>query len=124
MLEGWPSVTDLAQKKCVPCRGDVPPLTEAEIRPLLEQLNGWEIEGTHHIYKQYGFDDYAGALAFVNQLSEVAESEGHHPEVWFTWGKVRVTICTHKIDGLTESDFVLAAKIDALENASEPSGRA
>ncbi|HEX5889649.1 MAG TPA: 4a-hydroxytetrahydrobiopterin dehydratase [Pyrinomonadaceae bacterium] len=92
----------------------MPPLTAAEIEPLLAQLNGWEVVLQHHLKKNYGFSNFAEALAFVNRVGEVAEEQGHHPDICFGWGKVEVTIWTHKIDGLTESDFILAAKLDQL----------
>jgi len=107
-------VCDLASKECVPCRGGVPPLTEAERAPLLAQLEGWEVVEGHHLAKLYPFKNFVEALAFVNQVGQVAESNGHHPDIYLSWGKVRVEIYTHKIDGLTESDFVLAAKCDQL----------
>jgi 4a-hydroxytetrahydrobiopterin dehydratase len=82
--------------------------------PLLAQLSGWQVVNEHHLRKEFRFSNYAEALAHVNRISEVAEAEGHHPDVCFGWGKVEVLIWTHKINGLTESDFILAAKIDAL----------
>jgi len=105
---------DLADKSCVPCRGGIPPLTQAEIEPLLGQLSGWDVEASHHLTKSYDFDDFATALAFVNRVGEVAEREGHHPDVFLAWGKVRIDLFTHKIDGLSESDFILAAKCDQV----------
>jgi 4a-hydroxytetrahydrobiopterin dehydratase len=103
----------LAGKHCVPCHGGVPRLGAAEIAPLLGQLEGWEVVEGHHLSKRYGFPNFADALAFVNRVGEVAESEGHHPDVTFGWGYARIEIHTHAIDGLSESDFVLAARIDA-----------
>jgi 4a-hydroxytetrahydrobiopterin dehydratase len=97
---------------CVPCRGGIPPLTEPEWSSLLAQLSGWQVVEGHHLEKTYTFDDFAQALAFVNRVCGVAESNGHHPDIYLTWGKVRITLWTHKIDGLTESDFILAAKCD------------
>ena len=108
-------MSELSSKTCVPCRGGVPPLTAEEIQPLLGQLDGWEVVRQHHLKKNYGFSNFAEALAFVNRVGEVAEEQGHHPDICFGWGKVEVTIWTHKIDGLTESDFILAAKIDQLQ---------
>lgn len=105
---------DLASRECVPCRGGVPPLTEAERAPLLAQLDGWSVVEGHHLSKSFTFPDFVEALAFVNRVGEVAERNGHHPDVLLSWGKVRVDIWTHKIDGLTESDFVLAAKCDQV----------
>lgn len=107
-------MSELSSKQCVPCRGGVPPLTAEEIQPLLAQLNGWEVVSQHHLKKNYAFSNFAEALKFVNRVGELAEEQGHHPDICFGWGKVEVTIWTHKIDGLTESDFILAAKIDEL----------
>ena len=107
-------MTQLAEKRCIPCRGGVPPLTAGEIAPLLDQLQGWEVVRDHHLRKLVRFPDFAEALAFVNQVGEVAEAEDHHPDIHLAWGKAEITLWTHKINGLTESDFVLAAKIDRL----------
>ena len=107
------ATSDLAEKVCVPCRGGVPPLTEAEIAPLLAQLGpDWEVVETHHLTKAYQFKDFVEALAYVNRVGAIAEENGHHPDLYLAWGKVRVDTWTHKIDGLTESDFILAAKCD------------
>jgi len=92
----------------------VPPLPGPEIEKLLAQLDGWQVVNEHHLQKIYGFDDFRASLEFVNRIGELAEQQGHHPDICFGWGKAEVTIWTHKIDGLTESDFVLAAKIDKL----------
>jgi len=92
----------------------VPPLPGAEIEKLLEQLEGWQAVNEHHLQKTYPFKDFRESLAFVNRIGTLAEQQGHHPDICFGWGKAEVTIWTHKIDGLTESDFVLAAKIDKL----------
>lgn len=105
---------DLANKECLPCMGNVPPLKETEIRKFLSQLEGWETVREHHLSKSYSFPDFASALAFVNRIGELAERVGHHPDLALAWGKVRVEIWTHKIDALTESDFIFAAKVDAL----------
>lgn len=105
-------MSGLADKTCVPCRGDVPPLTEAQIVPLLAQLEGWEVEDGHHLQKGFAFPDFATALEFVIRVGAVAEEQGHHPDIALSWGEVGVLIFTHAIDGLTESDFVLAAKVD------------
>lgn len=105
----------LASKRCVPCRGGTPPLEVAEQERLLRELDeGWHVVGGHHLEREVKFPDFAGALAFTNEIGRIAEQEGHHPDIHLGWGKVRVTIWTHAIDGLTESDFVLAAKIDRL----------
>ncbi len=107
-------MSELASKQCVPCRGGVPPLAGEEISKLLTSLNGWEVVNEHHLHKECRFSDFAGALHFVNRLSTIAEEQGHHPDICFGWGRVEITIWTHKINGLTESDFILAAKIDQL----------
>ena len=107
-------VSELASKECVPCRGGVPPLPPDQTAELLRQIEGWSVENNHHITRTYEFPDFVQALAFVNQVGAIAEEQGHHPDIYLTWGKVRVDIWTHKIDGLTESDFILAAKIDAV----------
>ena len=105
--------SDLAAKNCVPCRGGVPPLVGEEMRRLLEQLgNDWTVVDDHHLEKNYKFKDFAEALGFTNRIGAIAEEQGHHPDIYLAWGKVGVTIWTHKIDGLTESDFVFAAKCD------------
>ncbi len=105
---------DLAGRKCVPCHGGVPRLTGEEIARLLPQLAGWEAVEEHRLRKSYKFPNFAAALAFVNRVGRVAEEEGHHPDVRFGWGYAEVEIYTHAIDGLSESDFILAAKIDRL----------
>ena len=102
----------LSEKTCVPCRGGVPPLTAAEIRPLATQVEGWSVVDNHHLTKEFEFKDFTDALSFVNRAGAIAEEQGHHPDIHLAWGKARVLIWTHKIDGLTESDFILAAKID------------
>lgn len=107
--------SELAKMECIPCKGGVPPLKGKEITDLLKKLGGsWKAVEEHHLEKEFRFDDFASALAFVNKVGELAEEQGHHPDIYLAWGKVRITIWTHKIDGLTESDFVLAAKIDRL----------
>lgn len=104
----------LADKTCIPCRGGVPPLTEAEYGPLLAELRGWEVVNGHHLSKDFRFESFNAALEFVNRAGAVAEEQGHHPEITVGWGHAKVEIWTHKIEGLTESDFVLAAKYDRL----------
>ena len=105
-------MSELARKKCVPCSGGVPALRRDEIERLLADLDQWAVEREHHLAKTFTFPDFSGALAFVNRVGAIAEHEGHHPDIHLAWGMVRVEIWTHKIDGLTESDFILAAKID------------
>ena len=104
----------LAEKHCVACRGDVPPLKGEQLERLLAEVPGWRAVDGHHLLKVYKFDGFQPALDFVNRVGAVAEAEGHHPDLYLAWGKVEVKIWTHKIDGLTESDFVLAAKIEQL----------
>jgi len=107
-------MSDLAKRECVPCRGGVPPLAGEEITKLLSELDGWEVVNEHHLKKFYKFADFRQALQFVNRVGELAEEQGHHPEICFGWGQAEITIWTHKINGLSESDFILAAKIDEL----------
>jgi 4a-hydroxytetrahydrobiopterin dehydratase len=107
-------MADLAERQCVPCRGGVPPMKGAELKKLSAQLPEWEVVNEHHLQKNYRFKNFAETLSFVNRVGELAEQQGHHPDICFGWGKAEITIWTHKIDGLTESDFVLAAKIDTL----------
>jgi 4a-hydroxytetrahydrobiopterin dehydratase len=109
------TVSELASKQCVPCQGGVPALKGDQITPLLDQLDGWQVKDEHHLTKGYTFPDFVTTLAFVNKVGAVAEDEGHHPDIRFTWGMARIDIWTHKIDGLTESDFILAAKIDKID---------
>lgn len=106
------AMSELANKTCVPCRGGVPPLQGEELASLHKQVPGWSVIEQHHITKMFQFPDFRQALSFVNRVGELAEEQGHHPDIMLAWGKVEVTIWTHKIDGLTESDFILAAKID------------
>ena len=85
-----------------------------QIQNLLRQLSGWKVVDEHHLRKEYKFKNFREALDFINRVGELAEEQGHHPDICFGWGKAEITIWTHKIDGLTESDFILAAKIDNL----------
>ena len=107
-------MSELASRECVPCRGGVPPLKGVELQRLSEELGDWSVVDEHHLSKVFKFRNFAESLAFVNRVGELAEQQGHHPDICFGWGKVEITIWTHKIDGLTESDFILAAKIDEL----------
>lgn len=108
-------MSDLAERQCVPCRGGVPPMTGEAIEEFSSQLADWQVVNDHHLLKSYRFKDFRETLDFVNRIGELAEEQGHHPDICFGWGKADVSIWTHKIDGLTESDFVLAAKIDKLQ---------
>ena len=107
-------MSKLASLECIPCKGGVPPLKGERLTELLSELQGWEVVEEHHLRKRYSHERFSGALAFVNQVGELAETQGHHPDICFGWSYSEVKIWTHKIDGLTESDFILAAKIDAL----------
>ena len=108
-------MSELAKQQCVPCRGGVPPLTGEALSALQGKLGGdWNVVEQHHLEKVYKFDDFRRALDFTVRVGEMAEEQDHHPDLYLTWGRVKVTIWTHKIDGLTESDFVFAAKADAL----------
>jgi 4a-hydroxytetrahydrobiopterin dehydratase len=106
------SGVSLTEKHCMPCKGGVPPLRGEELRKLSAQIPDWKVIDEHHLTKTFSFPDFKTALAFVNRAGAVAEAEGHHPDLLLTWGRVDVKTYTHKIDGLTESDFILAAKID------------
>ena len=105
---------ELHERTCVPCRGGVPPLSAGEVSNLLAKIEGWEAPRAHHLSKTFKFPDFKTALAFVGRVGAMAEEQGHHPDLQLAWGKVVVEIWTHKIDGLTESDFVFAAKCDRL----------
>ncbi len=107
-------MTELAGKTCVPCRGDVPPLKGEELEELSRQVPGWEVVDEHHLRRVFHFKNFREALDFVNRVGELAEEQAHHPDIELGWGRVGVTIFTHKIDGLTESDFILAAKVEKL----------
>lgn len=107
--------TDLSQKTCIACSADTEPLKGDAIDQLMEQLPpGWLVVDQHHLEKQYKFKDFRTALDFVNKVGQLAESAGHHPDIFLSWGKVKLMIWTHKINGLHENDFILAAKADSL----------
>jgi 4a-hydroxytetrahydrobiopterin dehydratase len=102
----------LADNKCIPCKGGTPPLSHEQIEPLASQLEGWQVEDDKKLIKSYKVKNFVEAVDFVNRITSVAEAENHHPDLYLRWGEVRVYLWTHKIDGLTESDFYMAAKID------------
>ena len=107
----------LADKTCVPCRGGVSPLKGKELADIHAQLPEaaqWNVVNEHHLVRIYKFPDFKSALAFTNRVGELAEEQGHHPDILLAWGKVEITIWTHAVNGLTESDFILAAKIDQI----------
>lgn len=108
---------ELARKECVPCKGGVPPLKGQPLAELLAKLDsGWNAVSEHHLEKEYKFRNFREALAFTNAVGEIAEAQNHHPDIELGWGRVKVLIWTHKIGGLTESDFILAAKIEAASS--------
>jgi len=101
--------------QCVPCRGGIPPLEGDDLTRLETELgSGWRVIDGHHLEKEYTFPDFAGALAFVDRVVEMADAQDHHPDIALSWGRAKIQIWTHKIDGLTESDFVFAARCEAL----------
>jgi len=108
----------LSERRCVPCHGGVPRLRGAGAEQLLKELRGWELVEEHHLSKSFKFPNFAEALEFVNRAALVAEEEGHHPDINFGWGYAHFKIYTHAIGGLSESDFILAAKIDEIEDGN------
>ena len=104
----------LADKTCVPCRGGVPPLKGTELEKLHRIIPRWTVVDDHHLLREFRFPDFKQALDFVNRVGDLAEEQGHHPDILLAWGKAEITLWTHKIDGLTESDFIMAAKIDRI----------
>ncbi len=109
------AVTSLAQQECIPCTGEGPALQGHALQMFLNRLeNGWSPIHEHHLEKEFEFPDFAQALAFTNRVGALAEAQNHHPEILLSWGRVLITIWTHKLNGLTESDFVLAAKIERV----------
>ena len=112
-------MSDLASKTCVPCRGDVPALRGEHLHNYSHQLPQWIVVEEHHLTRTFNFPDFKEALDFVNRVGAVAEEQGHHPDLLLTWGKAQVTLWTHKVNGLTESDFIMAAKIDSLYTVAQ-----
>jgi 4a-hydroxytetrahydrobiopterin dehydratase len=112
-----PEACSLADRECVPCKGGVPPLAGDALAALVAQLGGgWKVIDGRRIEKLFKFKDFAEALAFTNQLGALAEQVGHHPDILLSWGKVKLTLWTHKIGGLSEADFIFAAKADRLSS--------
>ena len=108
-------MSDLARKECIPCKGGVPPMGVEEAEAMLVQVNSdWELIDEHHLERVWSFDNFESALEFVNTAGAICEEQGHHADFEFGWGRVKAMIWTHKINGLTESDFVLAAKFDEI----------
>ena len=113
---GGESLDNLSDMECIPCKGGVPPLSEEESSAFLAQIHDdWEVVENHHLTRTWSFPDFASALEFTNHLGEVCEQQNHHADFELGWGRVVSVIFTHKIDGLTESDFVLAAKFDTIQ---------
>jgi 4a-hydroxytetrahydrobiopterin dehydratase len=113
-----PAASDLASRACVPCKGGVAPLAGAELVALADELGaGWRVVEGRRLEKQFRFGNFVDALAFVNRVGELAEEQAHHPDVHLAWGRVRVEIWTHTIDGLSENDFIWAAKCEQLARA-------
>jgi 4a-hydroxytetrahydrobiopterin dehydratase len=115
LIKGGNLTSELAKKQCVPCKGGVPPLKGEDLQKLHRQLHAdWRVVDEHHLERHFKFKNFREALAFTNQVGELAEAQGHHPDINLGWGKVKLTVWTHKIGGLTESDFIFAAKVDEL----------
>ena len=109
-------MSKLADQKCIPCSVGTPPMEKDEIDKYERELNEeWQVIDEHHLERVFKFKNFKEALDFTNKVGEVAEKEGHHPDISLGWGKVKLTVLTHKIDGLSESDFVFAAKVDKIE---------
>ncbi len=108
---------DLASKKCVPCEGGTPPMPRVDAEKMLGEVEGWNLaeDGVLKIQRRFKFEDFKSALRFVNQVGDIAEAEGHHPDISFGWGGATVTLYTHAVSGLSENDFIMAAKINKLE---------
>lgn len=106
--------SQLSRKHCVPCEGGVPRLRGERVRELADELDGWRVVEEHHLRKVFVFPDFKSALAFVDRVGDIAEGEGHHPDIHLSWGRVEIETWTHAIDGLSENDFILAAKIDEV----------
>jgi 4a-hydroxytetrahydrobiopterin dehydratase len=107
-------MSELASKTCVPCKGGTPPLKGEELEGLRRQLPGWEVVEEHHLRRRFRLENFRESLGFVNRVGALAEEQGHHPDIGFGWGYADISVWTHKIDGLTESDFIFAAKVDTL----------
>ena len=111
-------MNDLADKKCIPCEGNIPPFNTEETHKYLKKIDGWNVQSddkkNYFLIKEFKFENFLKSQSFVNEVGNIAENEGHHPDIWFGWGYARIKIQTHAINGLHESDFVLAAKIDKI----------
>ena len=113
-------MSDLSKKKCIPCEGGIPSFDKTEIHKYLKKVDGWDVKEddskNFYLIKEFKFENFLKSQNFVNKVGEIAEKEGHHPDIWFGWGYAKIKIFTHAIMGLAESDFILAAKIDKIPN--------
>jgi len=113
-------MSDLLNKKCVPCEGGVIPFDISEIHKYQKKIDGWDVvkdeKGIFFLEKEFSFKNFSKSQSFVNQVGKISEDEGHHPEILFGWGYAKIRITTHAIEGLSENDFILAAKIDKETN--------
>ena len=111
-------MSDLADKKCIPCEGNIPPFDKSEIHRYLKKVDGWDVksdkDNNYYLSKEFSFKNFRESQTFTNKIGDIAEKENHHPDILFGWGYCRVKIFTHAIKGLAESDFILAAKIDKI----------
>ncbi|MDO8538344.1 MAG: 4a-hydroxytetrahydrobiopterin dehydratase [archaeon] len=107
-------MNSLSKKRCVPCEGGIPPLSLKKVKELLKELNEWKAEKNKKLWKEFNFKNFVEAMHFANLVGEIAEKENHHPDLCISWGKVKVELSTHSIKGLSENDFILASKIDAI----------
>ena len=111
-------MTDLSNKKCIPCKGDIPPFDKSEIHKYLKKIDGWDVKSnkdqSYYLFKEFTFENFKLSQNFVNKVGDIAEKESHHPDISFGWGYCKIKIFTHAIKGLAESDFILAAKIDKI----------
>ncbi len=115
MIKGEKEMSDLSEKNCIACKGGTPPLKGEALMELFRQLSaGWKIVDEHHLEKEYVFKNFLEALAFTNRVGEMAEQQKHHPDIFLTYGKVKIQLWTHKIGGISESDFICAAKCDRM----------
>ena len=115
MLNESPLTEDLASRECLPCKDGTPPIKGAQMLSFTQALgNGWNIINEHHLEREFKFPNFVSALAFTNQIGDMAERIGHHPDFELGWGRVKLILFTHKINGLSEADFVFAAKINRL----------
>jgi 4a-hydroxytetrahydrobiopterin dehydratase len=115
--------TELAKRHCEPCEKGTAPLKGKAIERLKQNLGeGWKVVDEHHLEREYSFKDFREALEFTNRVGEIAEAEGHHPDLFLTWGKVGIKLWTHSLGGLSENDFILAAKADAAQRPAPAAG--